>query len=249
MSKPRVPARRQQRDGAVDTNSIVVDKANKHPLRYVDAELALMTANWADTVILHVPGFLYWEIGEERKMDRPDNLCGAQQRAFDFYWQIRCCVQKGLVGLGIGTATLSGPGVLGSDKFCGESPMPERYPEPQGYPHMRLDADAIPYPFFDKQFGSVHANHVIEHLQDPEASLREWLRVVLDGGMVCIVTPDMSYSNRGSVDPTHTFEYSADQFHGLLDGEWRARCPYPFEIVEFNTFDNAFSFNAVLRKI
>lgn len=234
---------RRQPSGVIDSSKIRIDSSDKASLRYNSAELYLLTKNCSDEVITHVPGFRYWEMSDVRKMSISDNKCGYQQRAFDFYWTIREGTQRGRIFLGIGTSTSIGPSTLGTDKFCGVSPDTRRYPE-QGYPHMQLDADE-PLPFFDEQFGGVIANHVFEHLRDQAQALREFLRVTKKEGVVCIVMPDATHCSRGCVDPTHTREFSADEFIN-----WIKTIELPsYEVIEHNTFDNDFSFNTVLRRV
>lgn len=242
----RPAVRRIQENGMVDVSSIVIQRDAPHLLPFSDDQLQRMTDDWCAHTLRYVPGFSYWALDESRRMDRPENITGYQQRAFDFYWQILVGAAFGGVCLGIGTSSCAGPATLGTDKYCGVSPDVERYGESYGYAHMTMDADR-PFPFHDRQFNAVMANHVIEHMIDPVATLAEMLRVCKLGGVVCLVTPDMAYSNRGSIDPTHTVEFSADTFFSMLE-ESRDRLP-AFDWLEFNTFDNAFSFNVVLKRL
>lgn len=233
--------------GRFDTANIKIDHFDRAPLMYDDKVLAYLTRHFSDAEILKVPGFRYWELGEERKMDRPDNICGYQQRAFEFYWSTRCAAQEGLIMLGVGTGSIGAPGMLTTDLFNGESPHRERYPSNNGFSHLKADAQDLST-FYPCKFAGVVANHVIEHLQDTEKAVREWLRVTRPGGYVCIIQPDMAFNGRGTIDPTHVNERSADEFYrelvawGLVDTQISA-------LVEHNTLDNAFSFNTVLRKI
>jgi len=215
---------------------------------YKTAQLQRMTENWSSPVLSFVPGFRYWELDERRKMNRPDNVCGYQQRAFDFYWAIRAGVSVGQVMLGVGSTNIPGPCVLGTDKYHGEdTPDPERYGLLYGFPHLHMDAEEN-FPFFAGMFGGCIANHVLEHLtpEKQEHVLREMLRVTRTGGVVCIVMPDMTFSRRGSIDPTHHCEWGADGYLQFLDSLKEIEDFPPFEVVEHNTFDNAFSFNTVL---
>jgi hypothetical protein len=237
-----------QEDGTADRSTKKIDNADKEPLRYDDAELVLVCLNYEPSLVTAVPGFKYWELDERRKMCKPNNVCGYQQRSFEAYWVIRHGMQRGKIFLGIGSSAVIAPSMFGTDKYCGVPPPSDRY-NAQGYPHMMVDSDK-PLPFFSDgpRFAGVTTNHVIEHLEDPAWAIDEWLRVTEEGGYVCIVTPDMAYSRRGSIDPTHIHEFSADEFLEMLqDGEYKFKCP--FEIVEHNTFDNMFSFNTVLRRL
>jgi len=216
------------------------------PLRYDEQELAVLGLRCAGDVITEVPGLRYWELDRSRCMDHPHNKCGHQQRAFDFYWSILCGAQRGRITLGIGTGSCISPAQFGIDKYCGHcdnKELPE-YMRENGYPHMQWDADS-PLPFFDGKFGGVISNHSIEHLHNQEQAIREWLRVTESGGYVCIITPDMTFNQRGKIDPTHVHEFSANEFwewlHSISD------LP-AFEVFAFNTLDNMFSFDVVLKR-
>lgn len=230
----------------MDTNTVVIDNTDKAPLGCPEWLLIRLGAKWSHEVIQYVPGFEYWRMHPQvRDYRNPQNRVGHQQRAFDFYWATRLCALNGRIGLGIGTTECIGICTFGTDKFCGVSPDPTRYGDSYGYPHMQVDANN-PLPFYDGKFASVFCNHVIEHLDNPWFSIGEMLRVTDSGGVVCIVTPDMTHNRRGTIDPTHTYEFSADQFYA----EWqREKSSLPaHELIEHNTFDNNFSFNVVLRK-
>jgi len=56
-------------------------------------------------------------------------------------------------------------------------------------PSILCDAAALT-PVADKTVDFVVANHVLEHLRDPLAGVREWLRVVRPGGYLYIAVPD-----------------------------------------------------------
>lgn len=218
------------------------------PLRYDDAELYEMTKSWSDPVVSKIPGFRYWETDAARRMDQPKNICGDHQRAFDFYWSIKSGVQKGGISLGIGTTSVAGPATLGTDKHWGDNQPHERYRGQGTYaapPYMFMDADET-FPFFDEQFFGAAANHVLEHMRDIFFTLGEMLRVTRKECPVWFIMPDMTYSSRGSIDPTHTREWSSDEFWHALE-ERESSLP-PFEVVAWNTLDNAFSFDGVLLR-
>jgi SAM-dependent methyltransferase len=50
--------------------------------------------------------------------------------------------------------------------------------------------DGFNLPFPDNSFDCVTAWHVIEHVEDAEKTLREWLRVLRPGGLLVIETPN-----------------------------------------------------------
>ena len=53
--------------------------------------------------------------------------------------------------------------------------------------------DAANLPFRDRSFRLVHSSFLFEHLQNPQAALREWHRVLNDAGTVEIVTDNASH--------------------------------------------------------
>jgi SAM-dependent methyltransferase len=61
-------------------------------------------------------------------------------------------------------------------------------------------ADVMALPFLDEAFDFVHENNVIEHVADPDAMVREAVRVTADGGSYVCVSP-----NRFSLAPEPHF--------------------------------------------
>ncbi len=80
---------------------------------------------------------------------------------------------------------------------------------PQGK-FLLLSGDE-PYPFSDGCFEIVIAKHVVEHLAHPEQAVAEMSRVLKPGGLLVLVTPNLSSPMRqrkgtgwiGYKDPTH----------------------------------------------
>ena len=95
----------------------------------------------------------------------------------------------------------------------------------------------------DSAYGGLLASHVLEHLANPLAALREWRRVVVDSGPLLIVVPhrDYTFDHRRAVTPiehlvedelaqvgeddlTHVEEILAhhDPRHDHFEGSWEA---------------------------
>lgn len=219
------------------------------PLPIDDSLIQALCNKHCHDMISRVPSAAYWALAENRKMCYSDNICGYQQRAFDVYWCLRALFDHGAICLSVGAGAIGAPNCLTTDKFNG-SPPPEknnRYGAPgaeYGYSSLYLDADE-PWPFFDRQFGAVMMNHSFEHFNKQEYALREAIRVTKSGGYVCIIMPDMTFMARGSIDATHTTEWTADDFYYfLVDTVIKGNL---CTLEEHNTFDNAFSFNTVLK--
>ena len=68
--------------------------------------------------------------------------------------------------------------------------------------------DGVP----DASFDFVHASHCLEHLHDPAAALRQWLRIVRPGGYVVVTVPEEDLYEQGvfpsTFNPDHKFTFT-----------------------------------------
>lgn len=88
---------------------------------------------------------------------------------------------------------------------------------------LRLSAEDLRM-FPDATFNVVISKHVLEHLRDPEASIREMSRVLAPGGLLVVATPNLDSAMRerkkekwiGYKDPTHVSLKTPDEWLGLL---------------------------------
>lgn len=199
-----------------------------------------------DYLLEFFPDYDYHKCTQPERLDyrRRDNLAGHQQRAFCVYWSLKGA-EKGGVGVDMGCGEVIHPFCLGVDKYMGDS-HPD-YPsstKANYHPHMVLRADK-PLPFTDGCFDFLISHHSLEHMQDTEWTLREWLRVVKPNGVLALVLPDAAYGGADN-DRDHKASYSAEQFKKeVLDPLVEEGL---IKIVEWNTFNNNFSMNAVLKK-
>jgi len=80
-------------------------------------------------------------------------------------------------------------------------------------PDVLLDLDELPYPFESASFDLIEADHVLEHLADPFAVMRELHRILAVGGTLVVRVPHFS---RGFTHADHkrgfdvTFPYYFD---------------------------------------
>lgn len=72
-------------------------------------------------------------------------------------------------------------------------------------------------PFADKSVDAILAKHLLEHIVRPIPALKEWSRVLKDGGRLVIVVPDWRYCEAISCDPSHTAGYTPDSLTDIID--------------------------------
>lgn len=83
--------------------------------------------------------------------------------------------------------------------------------------------DGLRLPWPDQSQDAVHASHVLEHVPDAEASLREWFRVLRVGGHLLLFVPHAClYERRLSVPPSrwspeHVRSFTPASLLGLVE--------------------------------
>ena len=83
--------------------------------------------------------------------------------------------------------------------------------------------DGLHLPWPDQSQDAVHASHVLEHVPDPAASLREWFRVLKAGGHLLLFVPHAYlYERRLSVPPSrwspeHLCSFTPASLLGLIE--------------------------------
>lgn len=72
-------------------------------------------------------------------------------------------------------------------------------------------------PFRDNAFDALISQHVVEHLPDVDAALREWKRVVKSGGRVALATPNARYLDLAHfADANHVRVFCLDELRGVV---------------------------------
>jgi SAM-dependent methyltransferase len=89
-------------------------------------------------------------------------------------------------------------------------------------PDVVHDLNRLPWPFPDSTFREVHANDVVEHLEDTVKTFEELHRVCRPGGVVCLTVPHFS-SHQAYADPTHRRVFTLGTFDYFTPGN-----PYEF---------------------
>lgn len=100
--------------------------------------------------------------------------------------------------------------------------------------------DARSLPFEDDSFDLVVANHMLYHVPDPPAALREFRRVLRPDGQALIATNSpghMDQLNRAIAEATGPFELRLNEVFGIDPAEAMLR--EVFGVIEWHTFVNA----------
>lgn len=78
---------------------------------------------------------------------------------------------------------------------CGQYPKPGYINvdiDPNAKADIFHDLSALPYPFEDASFAQIEMDHVLEHLPDPLAVMKEVWRLLQPGGIAQIAVPHFS---------------------------------------------------------
>lgn len=120
--------------------------------------------------------------------------------------------------LDIGCGPAKRPGALGMDRH--------RYPGVD----VVHDLDVTPWPLEEERFDRIVCSHIIEHVADPTAFLREIHRVARPGAIVEVVTPHFS-SIDSWTDPTHRWHLASVWYENLQPGAYLAEQTGAFALV------------------
>jgi UDP-glucuronate decarboxylase len=112
---------------------------------------------------------------------------------------------KGLsVDIGCGFEKVA-PDVLGIDKLAyGQSGGSGCMVGRASCADIQADANDL-YFVADGTFDSAVSRHVFEHLPDPKATIKEWLRIVKPGGTLALVLPNDHWGDFLNMDSDHKF--------------------------------------------
>ena len=88
----------------------------------------------------------------------------------------------------------------------------------QGGSSRVVCADGLALPFADGAFDAVVTQHVIEHIDDQAAALREWRRVLSKRGRLLLLTPNAAFVDQSVFnDPTHTRLLQPDELAKIAE--------------------------------
>ncbi len=89
--------------------------------------------------------------------------------------------------------------------------------DPASHADILHDLNIYPYPIESNSFDKVYAKHIIEHVDDPRAFLKEIHRILRPGGTAFFETPHFSCRVAYS-EPQHKLFFSYYMFVELLKG-------------------------------
>ena len=103
-------------------------------------------------------------------------------------------------------------------------------------------------PFSDNSYGIIESSHSLEHMEDTEKTMREWIRILKPGGILLIIVPDGKY-HKHDMDVTKSIgercfiEWSVNEFKEMLN-----RLTDVIDVIQFNTRNNNFDIDIIVRK-
>ncbi len=122
------------------------------------------------------------------------------------------------------------------DLGCGSKKTPgafgvDIYPYP-GVDQV-MDLNKFPWALPDNSFTEIYCRHIIEHVADVAAFMREIHRISASGARLVIETPHFSSVNSWT-DPTHVRHLSAQWYTSFLPGQYLAAQCGAFELINSN---------------
>lgn len=206
------------------------------------------------------------------KYSSSQNVTGHQQRSLLQYYILKAFVESnGYPVADCGGGGVQHPGSISIDWIgTGEEPA---YGGTYENVNIKTDASKLEN-FGSNSYSGVVSLHLAEHLpcvyySDPtKISWQEkvklnclglelantirnvWLRIVRPGGYILMIIPDDDeFRKNGSsvlaIDHTHTHAYGSSTFKKLILDSLSDVC----KLIQYNTLDNEFSFEAVLQKL
>ena len=153
----------------------------------------------------------YWHTGERCCPDLPDHVFVNQLKVYKFASQF--CEGKRVLdvgcGTGYGTSCVgeSARFAVGIDLSAQAIRYARRHFSNDKVRFLRMNAESLAFP--DGSFDFVISTENFEHLANHRSNLREMARVLADGGMLFLATPNPEMF-LGITNPFHTREFMYD---------------------------------------
>jgi SAM-dependent methyltransferase len=148
-------------------------------------------------------------------------LIEAEHRA-RYFWAAQTVRRREVLdaacGLGYGCSTLAGAGaarVVGVD-VDSDAIAAARARAQDAVEFLEADIRALPFP--DDSFDTVTCFEAVEHLEEPDAALDEFARVLRPGGVLFVSSPNRDVYTPGN--PHHPSEYVPAELEEALRQRW-----------------------------
>lgn len=183
------------------------------------------------------------------KITHPNNVVGHQQRAVTIYWAYKQCNALDL-GLDFGSHRGLTPFCAHVDRWYDNR---KDHPVYGGVHPADVVADcAEPEKVFSRNcYPYIASNHSLEHMPAPGDDgvvdlLARWVDLLRSGGVLAMVVPDNDHFDVMASDRDHKHAWGHKDFRPRVLDKLLTRGAV--ELVEFDSLDNAYSFQVVLRK-
>ena len=195
-----------------------------------------------DDILDNFPNYEYWNSPYPEQIDFTvvNNLVGQQQESFILYWILKQIKEHGGVGLDIGSGQEPHIFSVGINDYHGES-----HPVYGGkyQAHITSLAENITC-LNEGTFSWIIASHILEHVDNPILTFRNWFKLLRKDGIIILLMPDARYEIF-SWDVTHKTYWTPEDF--------KNNCILPnqdiLKVERENEFSNKFSFSFVGRRL
>lgn len=212
-----------------------------------------MTYPFHHEVQKYFPGFEYKTPAGDRAvlcdMRNPGNMVGHQQRAFSCYWALQQCSPTDL-GLDLGSPRGLTPYCVHVDIF-GDGRTHPFYGGGRYLSDVVYDAARGHEIFPRDTFPFLSSNHSLEHMAAPGDDgivdlLDRWLSLLRSGAILAMVVPDNDHFDVMASDKDHRHAWGARDFRPRVLDKLLGRSTS--DLLDYDTLQNHFSFDVVLRK-
>jgi len=201
-----------------------------------------------EDLLEYFPNYEYFNCTQPERINfaLPNNLVGQQQESFITYHilqQLKNFKEVCMGGLDIGCGQNIHFASLGTDSYFGDN-----HPIYSGKytPHITSQAETIHEKINPESLGWIIASHILEHVNNPIVTFRNWCKLLKKDGIVILLMPDFTFEKSVVAwDPSHKTFWTPQDFEN--------NCIIPnqdlIKVEEFNTLNNSFSMNLIARKI